>query len=202
MRAVSPRDRMLLVVWTAAVVVLAVVVGLVLPVRGRRSRLNSDIVRLQQQIAEASAMYRQAPELRMETKELRETAQALSRSGKDVSPVMIREVDRLTKDLGISLLSIRPGEPETLEGCSKYTAVFEVECDFPRVARMLYELERPPLHLWVEGAEISSDRTAENVVRAKVSVAVYTLPQQSAPALGGRAPLPPGSASEKRNEKG
>jgi hypothetical protein len=40
---------------------------------------------------------------------------------------------------------------------------------------MLYELEQPPHPLWVEGVEISSDRTASNEARAKVSVAVYTL---------------------------
>lgn len=186
MKPLSRRDRVLLVVWAAAVVVVAVVVGLVLPMRGRWVRLNRDVVRLQQQIADAAAMYRQAPELIIETKQLRETAQALSRSGKDVSPVVIREVDQLTKSLAIRLLSIRPGEPETLEGYTKYTAVFEVEGDCEGLARMLYELERPPLQLWVEGAEISSDRTAERQVRAKVSVAVYALR----------------SGSEKRNEKG
>ncbi len=186
MKPLSRRDRVLVVVWVAAVVVLAVVVGLVLPMRGRWVRLNDDVLRLQQQIAKAAAMYRQTPEMRIEVEQLRETAQALSRPDSDIGPVMIRQVDQLAKAMAVRLLSIRPGEPETLEGCTKHTAVFEVEGDFEGVARMLYDLERPPLQLWVEGVVIGSDRTAESAVRATVSVAVYTLR----------------SGSEKRNAKG
>ena len=185
MRRLSRRDRVLLAIWAAVVVVLALVIAVALPMRMRWKTLDGEVLSLQRTIAEAAAMYRQAPELTKEIKELGDTARALSRSGKEVGPTLIKEVDQLTKDLGIRLLSVRPGEPQTLEQCRKHTAVFEVECDFAGVARMLYELEQPPHPLWVEGVEISSDRTAENEVRAKVSVAVYTLR----------------SASEKKDEK-
>ena len=185
MKRLSRRDRVLLAIWAALLLALALVIGVALPMRSRWRKLDGEVLSLQRKIADAAAMYRQAPELRGEIKELRDTAQALSRPGEQVGPLIIREVDQLTKDLGIRLLSVRPGESQTLEQCRKHTAVFEVECDFADIARMLYELEQPPHPLWVEGVEISSDRTADNEVRAKVSVAVYTLR----------------SASERKDEK-
>lgn len=175
MKRLSRRDRVLLAIWAAVVVALAVVIGVALPIRSRWKKLDGEVLSLQRTVADAAAMYRQAPELTKEIQKLRDTAHALSRSGEQVGPLIIREVDRLTSDLGIRLLSVRPGEPQTLEQCRKHTAVFEVECDFAGIARMLYELELPPHPLWVEGVEISSDRTAANEARAKVSVAVYTL---------------------------
>ena len=186
MKRLSRRDRVLLTAWGAAVVALALVVGVALPIRSRWKRLDSEVIGLQRAIADAAAMYQQAPALEQEIGELRGLNQVLSRSGKDVGPAVIKEVDQLTRDLDIRLVSLRPGEPQNLEQFRKHTAVFEVECDFAGVAEMLYELEQPEHPLWVEGVEISSDRTADNEVRAKVSVAVYT----------------PQPASEKKDEKG
>jgi len=92
-----------------------------------------------------------------------------------VGPTIIREIDEITRDSRLRLIGVRPGEPEELESCRKHTAVFEVEADFARIANLLYRLERPPYQLWVEGVDINSERTTGNQVRAKVSIAVYTL---------------------------
>jgi len=174
-KRLSRRDRVLLATWAAVVVILAVVVALVLPVRRQWRKVSSEVLGLQRAIAEAATMYRQAPQLTKEIANLRATAHALSRSDSEVGSAIIKQVDQLSKDLGVRLLSIRPGEPQVVESCRKHTVVFEVECDFSRIARMLYQLEQAPPQLWVEGVEISSERMAGEEVRAKLTVAAYTL---------------------------
>ncbi len=175
MRKLSGRDRILLTAWLAGLVLLALVIGVARPMHARWRGLKKDIATLRQSIAVATAMYRETPAVETEVAELAQIVSTLSRPADEVGPAMIREIDRLTGELGVQLLTLRPGDVEDLDVCRKHTAVFEVESDFPRIVRLLYRLERPPLRLWVEGVDLTSDRTPENKVRAKISVAAYTV---------------------------
>ncbi len=175
MRKMSRRDRILLGVWAAGLVIAALAIGVARPMQKRWSSLKRDIASLQKSISEAEAMYRETPAVEAEAAQLGAVVNTLSRPSDEVGPAMIREIDQLTRELGVQLLTLRPGDVKDLDVCKKHTAVFEVESDFGRMTRLLYRLEEPPLRLWVEGVEISSDRTPENKVRAKVSVAAYTV---------------------------
>ena len=55
---------------------------------------------------------------------------------------------------------------------TKYSTTFEVQASFEGLVRLLYELERPPYGLWVEGAVVTADRDA-GFLRTTVTVSVY-----------------------------
>lgn len=175
MRRLSHRDRVLLASSLGALVAAALLFGVVLPMREASAKVAADLAGLKVKLAEAEAMYRQAPAARREVARLQADAKELSRPDRDVSPDMIRQIDQLTKDLGLRLMNLRPGQPQRAGECEKYSASFEVESDVGRIARLLWELEQPPRPLWVEGVEVSSELGGSSSLRATVNVAVYTL---------------------------
>jgi len=174
-RRLSPRDRVLLFSSVAMLVVLALLFGVTLPMNDRMGKAAGEVSKLRRELAEAAAMYQQSPALRQEIGKLRSTATELSRPDADVGPDMIREIDRMAKDLGLTLINVRPAQPEAEGDCGKYAATFEVQSDYARLMRLLWELEQPPHPLWVEGVQISSERGGPGEMRTRISVAVYTL---------------------------
>jgi hypothetical protein len=75
---------------------------------------------------------------------------------------------------------VRPAEPEYADDCTKFPTTFEVQSSFTDLVRLLYELERPPYSLWVEGTEVNVDRDASGL-RAAVTVSVYSCQPEGKP---------------------
>jgi len=118
-------------------------------------------------------MYRSLPRTEDEILELRSQIAALSRTQANPTPDVVREIERLTSDVGVQLTSVRPAEPEYADDCTRFPTTFEVQSSFSEITRLLYDLERPPYNLWVEGAELNADREA-GLLRAAVTVSVYS----------------------------
>jgi hypothetical protein len=165
----------LLAALLGALVVTALIVGLMLPMRARWGKAGRRVSLMESRIADAVAMYKQAPSLMREVSRLEQVANGIASPDKTVGPGMVRRIETLTKAGGMTLLNIIPSEPQELEGSFKHTALFEVEARFDRVARLLWDLEQPPNELWVESVTINSDQTTNENVRATIGVSVYTL---------------------------
>jgi Tfp pilus assembly protein PilO len=165
----------LLAVLVSALLGAALVFAVIMPMARAATTASAEAAGLRGKLASAEAVYRQGPSVRQEIAKLTTVAKELSRPDRDVGPDMIRQIDQLTKDLGLRLLNVRPGQPERVGQCGKYTASFEVESDLERIARMLWELEQGPSPLWVEGVEVNAQSGGASGLRATIGVAVYTL---------------------------
>jgi Tfp pilus assembly protein PilO len=173
MNRLSLRERVLLSLALLALVTFVSLALLLLPLRRQSSRLSGEEKSLQQKIADAELMYRSLPRVKEELADLQSKIAALSRVQPNPTPDVVREIERLTSSLGVQLSSVRPAEPEYADNCTKFPTTFEVQSTFSDLTHLLYELERPPYNLWVEGAELNADREA-NVLRAAVTVSVYS----------------------------
>jgi Tfp pilus assembly protein PilO len=90
-------------------------------------------------------------------------------------PAVMREVSQLSRDLGLRLTSIKPGEPESVQDCIRYPLTFRVEADLAHIVRLLYEVEQPEHRLWVEGLEIGPGPRGGSDLAATVHTATYAV---------------------------
>jgi len=99
----------------------------------------------------AHLMYRSLPRVREEVADLKSPDAALSLPQSNPTP------ESGAWDRAAHLRSRHPaqqratGGAEYADECTKFPTTFEVQSSFADLVRLLYELERPPYHLWVEG---------------------------------------------------
>ncbi len=173
MRQLSPQDRRLLLIGAAALVVFAYVFGLLLPLHAKARESASEQESLSGLMERAQMMYGAARAAEADIAELASQTQKLMFPEGDVRVSMVRQLESLAAEAGLTITSIRPEEPQSIDGLVKYRATFKVEASFSEVVRLMFELEQPTQRLWVEGIEISADRQAGNRVQATCYVAVY-----------------------------
>jgi hypothetical protein len=165
------RERVLVIAAAAVLVVFVLVFAVALPMVDRAGRLAADTKELTDRIAEASRMYEGLPAMREESVSLAAEVGDLTKSRADVA----RELDGLTSDLGIRLVSVRPEDPEPVAGCLKHVTTFNVETDYAHMVRLLYELEQPEHRLWVEEVRISPPRRGADELQVLITVAAYVV---------------------------
>lgn len=173
MKRLPSQDRTVVVVGLVAVASVVAMLGLVLPLRNKAGQLRRETRALQAKIDDAAAMYRRLPTERARLAGLGKQIEDLCRRQPDPSPQVVREIEQLTSDLGVQLVTVRPSEPTTGEGYTKFATTFEVQASFANIVRLLYDLETPPHSLWVDSTEITSDQAGGADLRATVTVAVY-----------------------------
>lgn len=174
MRSLSARERVLLAVGVVALVVFLFSVGVVLPMRNGAAKLAATEHSLSGRIQQATRMYLEASDLVQEIASLRRELRGVMFPDQDVIVGMMRKIDRVASELKVRVASIRPGETEPLGGALKYPVTVTVECEFPQLVRLLYELERSEQRLWVEGVEITSGRQEAGQLQANIYLAVYS----------------------------
>ncbi len=174
MRQLSPREKTLVAFAATALVVLAYVFGLLLPERRALGEARLRQAQLKDQLAQAELMYREAAAAQQQIGGLKARSQGIMFSSSDVPSGMITQIENLSKELGVAVTTIRPGDPESADGSTRHPAVFKVEADLGKIVRLLYELEQPGRRLWVEGVEISSVRQTGGALSATIYVAAYS----------------------------
>jgi Tfp pilus assembly protein PilN len=173
----SARERILLIAGGAALAAFLLLFFLVLPMRDRGVQLASRASELNREIERADALRRQMPKMKQEIGSLNRQVHQIVRTGEDIAPDIVREIEDLTGDLKVRLTSVTPKEPEALPNHVKYYTTLEVESDIAGVVKLLYALEQPAHQLWVEGVRIT--RPAGGQLRATIHVAAYTLERES-----------------------
>jgi Tfp pilus assembly protein PilO len=173
MRQLTPQQRRLLAIGAAAVVVLLYFVALLMPLTARGRELSSERESLNGAIERSQMMDQAAQAARDDVAALRGEIQALMFPEGDVRVNMVRQLERLAVDTGLTITSIRPEEPEMADGAVKYPATFQVEADFSDLVLLMFELEQPARRLWVEGVEISAGRQVGGRLQATFYVAAY-----------------------------
>ncbi len=173
MRQMSAQDKRLLLIGAAAVVVFAYVFGLLLPLHAKARELASEQESLSGLMERAQMMYSAAQAAEADLAELASQTHELMFPEGDVRVSMVRQLESLATETGLTITRVRPEEPQSIEGSVKYRTTFTVEASFSEVVRLMFKLEEPTRRLWVEGVEISADRQAGDRVQATFYVAAY-----------------------------
>lgn len=179
MRRLSRRERGLIAAAVAALVIFVYAFGLLLPMRDRAQKLAQQEASLDRKIAEAERMYRGVPELVADIARLRRQVDRLMFQAEETPVAMVQELDGLASDLGMTVTSVDPGDPEQVAGCVRYPMTLKVDSDFASLMRLLYALEQPEHRLWVEGVEITSARRGAGELGATFYVAAYAAGKES-----------------------
>ena len=174
MRQLSARERVLLAVGAVALVGFVYIFGLLLPVRDRAGKLAHTEALLCAKIEDAARIYQETAGIEADIAAVRAQTAELMFPAADVRVGVMREIDRLASELGLTVTSVRPEEAEPVAGSLKHPTTFRVESDFGRLMRLLYELEQPTHRLWVAGLEISPGRKGSDQLQARFYVAAYT----------------------------
>ncbi len=174
MRRLSSRERFLIAIASAALVVSVLVFGLILPMARRAAQLARDEAEYREVVAEAASMYEAVPAIEAEVADLRSEAARLMFPREEAKIAIVHEIDDLAAEVGIRLIQVvPPGDPEPAAGCLKYSASFRADSTFAQAIDLLYRLEQPDRRLWVEGVEITSARGAGEGLQINVQLAVY-----------------------------
>lgn len=173
MKRLPSQDRTLIVLGLVVVAAILALLVMVLPLRAKARQLAHEANALQGKIREAKTMYSQFPTEAARLASLEEQIGSVCRSQADPSPEVVREIQQLSSDLGLQLVSVRPSEPAVGEGYTKFPTTFELQASFADIVRLLYELETPSHSLWVDAVEINSDQGGGAQLRATVTVAAY-----------------------------
>lgn len=173
MRPLSLREKSLIAIAASALIVVVYLFALLLPAREQGRQLARQESMLQEQIAAADKMYREAEVANGEIIALRAELDNLLFSKPDVKIGMVREVEQLASETKVTLTSVRPGEVESVAGAVRYPLILKFEADFGTIARFLYELEQPSRQLWVEGVEITSARQSNDKLQVTVYIEAY-----------------------------
>ncbi len=177
MRQLTPQQRRLVLTGAAAAVVLLYFVALLMPLTARRRELSLEKESLSGAEDRAQMVNQAAQAASNDVARLHEDIQALMLPEVfpegDVRVNMVKQLERLAADKGLTITSIRPDEPEMTDGGVKYPATFKVEAGFSDLVLLMFELEQPDRRLWVEGIEISADRQVGGRLQATFYVAAY-----------------------------
>jgi Tfp pilus assembly protein PilO len=179
MRQLTPREKVVLVIGAAALLIFGYVFGILAPARRSLARTRGELAQLTDQLDQARRMYEDALAARQQIGALKQQSQALMFPSADVQSGMVREIEKLSKELGVTVTSIRPGEAESADGSTRHPAVLKVDADLGKIVRLLYELEQPSRRLWVEGVEVAAARKGENTLTATIYVAAYSPARES-----------------------
>ena len=179
MRQLSLRERRLILIAAAALIVFIYFAALILPLGSKSSALTEELELLKGQAERAEMMYAAAEAAVSDISALREQTQELMFVEGDVRVGMVRELESLASGTALSITSIRPEEPQATEGAMKYPATIKVEADFSELVRLLFDLEQPDRRLWIEGVEVSAPRRGEQKLQATFYVEAYTQPDES-----------------------
>jgi len=144
----------------------------IMPMRTEAGRLSREIAGQRQYRRQQEQARLGLPRLQEKAKDIQAQIASLSRPNANPTPDVVREIERLTKEQGLELTNIHPAEPEYLENSTKYGTSFDAQASFEQVIRLLYELEKSPHYLWVEGVDITGERGGGSVVLHAI-VAVY-----------------------------
>jgi len=174
MRAFTAREKTLIALAAVALVLLAYAFGLLRPARRTLGELRRQEADLKDRLGQAERMYREAGAAQQQIADLKAKSQAIMFPSSDVQSGMVTEIEKLSKELGVPVASIRPGETESANGSMRHPAVFKIEADIGKIAQFLYELEQPSRRLWVEGVEIASARETGTTLSATIYVAAYS----------------------------
>lgn len=176
MRRLSPRERASVAVVGAALVLALAVLLVAVPMRERTRELRVRKQELSERLDEAQRLRRELPGLKGEIAKLHGKTKELFRPDpKTVAPEVMREVARLSSDLGLRLASVQTREPEPLGPCVRHPFGMRVEAPFAPIVRLLYELEQRQGRLWVEGVEISPGPRGGNTLYGYFHLATYTV---------------------------
>lgn len=173
MKRLPSQDRTLVALGLVAAAAVLSLLVFVLPLRSKAAQLAREAQGLQAKIDDAATMYRRLPTEVARLGSLQERIRSTCRPQANPGPEVVREIERLSSELGLQLVSVHPSEPTVSEGYAKFATVFEVHASFADIVRLLYELETPPRALWVDAANITSDQAGSADLRATVTVAVY-----------------------------
>jgi Tfp pilus assembly protein PilO len=173
MRTLTQQQKQGLGIAVGAAVLLGYFLLLLLPAQRAAGKASRELLRTTTQLTEAEQMYRESLAAKTELAELRKQATSAYLTAPDIQASAIKEIERLTRELNITLVSIRPGEMETKDGSSKHPIEIKLESDLGRIVQFLYDLEKPERRLWVEGVEITSAKQTGDTLSATVYLAVY-----------------------------
>ncbi len=173
MKKLSTRERTLIGLLVAGVASLLFFLLLLRPLQTEAGQLRRGVHEKQQQLKEQQRLVRSLPRLKQNVQELQTQIALLSRPDVNPTPEVVRQIWQLAAEQGLQLVSIHPSEPEYLDNSTKYATSFEARATFPEIVKTLHELEKSPHFLWVEGVEISGDRSADALSMNAV-VAVYS----------------------------
>lgn len=179
MRQLSARERRLLLIAAAALVVFVYVAGVILPLGNRSKELSQELELLKGQAERAEMMYAAAETAASDIAALREQTEALMFVEGDVRVGMVRELESLARQAKLTITSIRPDEPQSIDGAVKYPATVKAEAEFSELVHLMFDLEQPSRRLWVEGVDISAPRRGEAKLQATFYVVAYAKPQES-----------------------
>jgi Tfp pilus assembly protein PilO len=181
MRQLTPREKIIVAIGAAALVVFAYGFALLLPARRALAGAVNQRDQYRRQLDDADRMYREAAAARGKIAALRQQSHSLMSPWPDVVSGLVAEIEKLSKELGVTVTSIRPSETDSADGSTRQPATVKVEADLGDIVRLLYELEQPSRRLWVEGVEITSPRQGEGKLTATVYLAAYSpLPESEA----------------------
>jgi len=173
MRQLSPRERIFVTLGGIFVFLAIYLWGFLLPLRGKSYRLRQEATTLRSQIEQSQLMYQEAPSIADEIHDLDRHVEAVMFPERDLRSGMVRSLESLSSEFDVTITSIRPADPETVDGAVKYPATVRAVAELPRLVRLLFELERPERRLWVEGIEITSARQTDEELQATIYLAVY-----------------------------
>jgi Tfp pilus assembly protein PilO len=179
MRQLTPREKAIVGVGAAAVVIFAYLFGLLLPARRAAASIAQQQTEVRDQLDQAERMYHDAMSAQTKIASLKKQSQDIMFPAADVQSGTVREIEKLSKELDVTVTSIRPGDPESADGSTRYPTVIRVEADLGKIVRLLYGLEQPNRRLWVEGAEITSARQTGATLQATIYVAAYKPSRES-----------------------
>jgi Tfp pilus assembly protein PilO len=186
MRRYGSRERVFVVSAGAVLVVFAYLLVFMLPAQRTLADLKRQQTQLRQQLEQAGLMYREGLAAQQQIAALKAQSQSLMFQSSDVQLGMVTQIEKLSKELGVTVTSIRPGEAELAVGSTRHPAVFKVDADLGKIVRLLYELEEPGRRLWVEGVEITSARQTGDVLSATIYVSAYS-PSREREGTNGKA---------------
>ncbi len=179
MKRLSGREKAIVGVAAAAVVVFVYLFALLLPARRAVANSAQQQADLRDQLEQATRMYREASTAERKIADLNKRVSEIMFPAADVQSATVSTIQSLSKELGITVTSIRPEDPEISKEFTRYPTAVKVEAEIGKIARMLYELEQPNRRLWVEGVEITSAKQTGSTLQATIYVAAYRPPRES-----------------------
>ena len=135
MRAFTAREKTLIALAAVALVLLAYGFGLLRPARRTLGELRRQEADLTDRLDRAERMYREAGAAQQQIADLKAKSQAIMFQSSDVQSGMVTEIEKLSKELGVPVASIRPGETESANGSMRHPAVFKIEADLGKIAQ-------------------------------------------------------------------
>lgn len=166
----SERERKILYVVVALLIVLFGYHGVWNPMREKLASMDDEIFAMQMKLRKAKIFIRQKPDVEEASKKFSNLEQMDAGTDEEEIARLLNLIEQTARKNGVSLSDVKPEPVKSDKITKRYTIELNAEANLESLMPFIYEIERSPQTLKIERTHINPKEDKSVIMRANIVV--------------------------------